>query len=131
MNTSILQVTKWEEPDAAFIQQTGLSTVRAEYAVSGHANGVCRACYTLRYHVFDSENPHASQAEFLGYTLFEGEIAGKKGSFVVEEKGEHTANGLVSEWVLLPGAAKNGLTGLTGKTGYSIQGGKIVLATEF
>ena len=54
-------------------------------------------------------------ARFVGLQLVDGEIAGQRGTFVLETRGEF--DGRVARWeaVVVPGSARAGLEGMSGQ----------------
>lgn len=54
---------------------------------------------------------------FTGMERFTGKLAGRSGSFVFQNSGELRDGVLQSEWIVIPGSAREGFTGLSGTGG--------------
>ena len=57
-------------------------------------------------------------ASFVGLERVEGEIAGRKGTFVLQDKGTVAGNVVRGEWFVVPGSGTDELTGLRGEGGF-------------
>jgi hypothetical protein len=59
-------------------------------------------------------------ASFVGTERFVGSLAGHEGSFVLQDHGTLSTDGLVSgEWFVVPGSGTEALSGLSGRGGFT------------
>lgn len=131
MNKTILEVISWEEPQLEdALADNPVTVAKIRYKATGHLEGEMFATYLLYYTVYDKENPHQSKATFTGYTRFVGTVEGQAGEALFLENGQY-GNGLSSCWTLMEGHSAGYFTHYQGSGSYSIEGGKVVLQTEF
>lgn len=90
-------VKKWDEKtDQEISPEMKTTKASVEYIFTGEAKGLASVEYLMFYKYFDSENQHKSSAVFIGLLKFSGRLAGKEGSFFVEERGTFENGGVNS-----------------------------------
>ncbi|MFD9013497.1 DUF3224 domain-containing protein, partial [Streptomyces sp. NPDC059552] len=83
------------------------------------------ACdYTIAY---TGENV----GSYSGMELVAGSLDGRKGSFVLEERGTFDAGGTVCRFEVVPGSGTGDLAGLTGSGGFTYRHGDTSVAYTF
>ncbi|MYW42448.1 DUF3224 domain-containing protein [Streptomyces sp. SID161] len=107
-----LDVTDWMETSIAEAEgQSKQAAAQSEAAFSGDLQGRGRCDWLL---VYPGEGP----ARFVGTQRFEGELSGRKGSFVLLLRGTFDATGAHVTWEVSPGSGSGELVGLGGTGGY-------------
>ncbi len=107
------QVTDWQEQVTR--EDKGgrkLTSARVTYQYSGDLVGTGCADYLMTY-------TGEGSAIFVGREWIEGEIAGAKGAFAVEQTGTFEGGVAKSRWSIIAGSATDGLTGLSGGGEYA------------
>ena len=129
---SELAITKWDETKCGQAVND-MVVVRASVAfvTSGAIDGTFEVEYLLHYTNFDEANPHNSNATYVGFITFSGSIGGQRGSFVLEDKGDYTPAGPVSELKIKPGTGVGGFAGIAGTGRYFAEGEKMVIEIEY
>ncbi|MEU7584038.1 DUF3224 domain-containing protein [Streptomyces sp. NPDC041068] len=62
---------------------------------------------------------------FVGHEFIDGTLDGRKGSFVIEQRGSFGADGVIEcSFAVLPGSATGELAGLTGTGSFTARGGQ-------
>ena len=102
-----IEVSRWDPKP--YDQRAGapdLVEVQVEETFSGDLTGAGRA--TFLQVVADD-----GSASFVGVERFAGSLAGREGSFVLQDQGTLTADGKVAgTWFVVPGSGTEGLAGL-------------------
>lgn len=131
MNITVLEVVTWEEPIIEnFSYENSVNIAQVEYIASGWLTGKLMATYVIHYLDYNPENPAESHSTFSGYTVFEGEIAGRKGKIVFGEHGSNI-NGVVSNLTIKEGTGSGRLRDLDGEGQYTVENNQIILRTNF
>ncbi len=69
---------------------------------------------------------------FAGHQLFSGSVAGREGTFAVEERGSFGDDGTVRcDFQVVPGSGTGGLAGLSGTGGYTARHGEPAIPYTF
>ncbi len=106
---------KWDEK---MIDQpspgTKLTKVSAEFAYTGQMQGQGLAEYVMFYASYDEHDPHEASAEYVGFVRFKGNLNGRSGAFVFEEKGSFQARTATSSLRIIHGSGTDGLVGIRG-----------------
>ena len=114
-----IEVSKWDP--RPFDQRPGaadLVHVQVEESFSGDLTGTGQA--TFLQVVADD-----GSASFVGVERFTGSLAGREGSFVLQDQGTLTADGKVAgNWFVVPGSGTEGLAGLRGEGGFQAELGQ-------
>jgi hypothetical protein len=107
MNGSF-QMASWDE--SAYEEREGRRLTRA--SVTQHFEGDVAGEGTAEWLMAYQPN---GTARFVGLQLVEGEVAGRKGTFVLETAGEF--DGAMARWEasVIPGSATGGLAELSGR----------------
>jgi uncharacterized protein DUF3224 len=114
-----IEVSRWDpkpldqRPGAA-----DLVEVQVEESFSGDLTGAGHA--TFLQVVADD-----GSASFVGVERFAGSLAGREGSFVLQDQGTLAADGKVAgNWFVVPGSGTGGLAGLRGEGGFQAELGQ-------
>ncbi|MHC5227062.1 DUF3224 domain-containing protein [Enterococcus sp. LJL99] len=116
---SLFSLSSWTEENLpGFLPQQPLAKASVCYEGTQEIAGKFQGEYLLQYSHYNQEDPHLSEATYVGYLLFTGSLHGKQGTFIVEEKGIF-ANGLPqSQLTIKKGSGMEQLTGITGSGSY-------------
>lgn len=111
--------SKWdeiilEEPAA----KTKMTSVSAIFDFEGELTAQAHVEYLMFYTHVDSNDPHKSVAHYVGLMRIKGNLKGKKGSFVMEDKGTYEAGVANSELTILYGSGTEELAGIKGRAKY-------------
>ena len=105
------EIVDWKENPAG--TSTGPKVTRAtvKQKFTGDIKGSGTTEYLMVY------RPDKT-AEYSGVQVVTGTIGLRKGSFALLLRGEFDGKEATTKWEVVPGAAKGGLKGLTGKGGF-------------
>ena len=105
------EIVDWKEKPAG--TSTGPKVTRAtvKQKFTGDIKGTGTTEYLMVY------RPNKT-AEYSGVQVVTGTIGLRKGSFALLLRGEFDGKEATTKWEVVPGAAKGGLKGLTGKGGF-------------
>ncbi|MFJ6779192.1 DUF3224 domain-containing protein [Streptomyces yangpuensis] len=102
-----------------------LAHARVTNAFTGGVEAAGTSCaYTIAY---NGENT----GSYSGMELLAGSVDGRKGSFVLEERGTFDAGGTVCRFEVVPGSGTGDLVGLTGSGGFTYRHGDTSVAYGF
>jgi Protein of unknown function (DUF3224) len=110
--TSALVVSDWQE--TALPQPDGgvaLARSTSEAVFTGDFTGKGTSTLLLVY-------PPTGVASFAGVQTFEGTLAGRSGTFVLQQSGTFQDSTATVRWSVVPGSATGELAGLRGEGGY-------------
>ncbi|ARE78075.1 DUF3224 domain-containing protein [Streptomyces sp. NPDC059558] len=116
----------WKEsPVGAADAVPRLAHAHVTNAFTGGIEAPGTACdYTIAY---TGENV----GSYSGMELVAGSLDGRKGSFVLEERGTFDAGGTVCRFEVVPGSGTGDLAGLTGSGGFTYRHGDTSVAYTF
>ncbi|MEU9704932.1 DUF3224 domain-containing protein [Streptomyces sp. NPDC047981] len=107
-----LDVSDWVEAVTAEAEgQCKQANAHCQAAFVGDLEGGGRADWLLAY-------IGEAGTRFVGTQRFEGKLAGRAGSFVLQMHGTYTETSVEVVWEVVPGSGSGDLTGLAGKGGY-------------
>lgn len=124
----IFTVSKWDEIQ---LETSSISRASIIYEITGGITGKFTVEYVMHYTHRDAMDPHNAAATFTGFMVFDGNVAGKKGTFVLEDKGAYTAAGPLSALTIKAGTGTDGFTGIVGSGKYASKDGQMVLELEY
>jgi len=108
-------VKKWEEETYHQISpEMKMTKASVEYYFSGEMEGKGSVEYLMFYRHFDAKDQHKSAATYVGLIRFEGTVAGKSGSFVMEDYGSFEAGTARSDLRIAAGSGTGELKGIMG-----------------
>jgi len=126
------KVTQWNETNLeGFSADMPVSRASVVYEAWGEIKGTFRVEYIMHSVKFDPNDPHNSETTYLGYMMFTGAIAGKTGSFILEDKGVYAASGPASDLVIKPGSGTGDLAGIGGSGKYYAEGEKMIMEIDY
>ncbi|MCL2881664.1 MAG: DUF3224 domain-containing protein [Coriobacteriia bacterium] len=129
---SEFSVAKWDEEKCGGpVGDSQVTRASAIYEVSGAIDGKLDVEYLVHYTDHGENDRHASTATYIGYLTFSGSIEGKSGTLVLEDHGEYSPAGPVSELMIKPGTGTGELTGISGTGHYSAEGEKMILELNY
>ncbi|MFJ1569129.1 DUF3224 domain-containing protein [Streptomyces erythrochromogenes] len=108
----------WEEtPVGAMDATPRLAHAHVANTFTGGVEAAGTSCdYTIAY---TGEN----NGSYSGMELLSGSVDGRRGSFVLEERGTFDAGGTVCRFEVVPGSGTGDLVGLTGSGGFAYRHG--------
>jgi hypothetical protein len=112
-------VAKWEEtPYQQPSPTTKMTKASVEFILTGEIDGKASVEYLMYYKYSDPADPHKSSAVYLGLIRFEGELNGKKGSFILEDRGAFKSGAANSTLKIIEGSGLADLTNIRGSGSY-------------
>ncbi|UNO39220.1 DUF3224 domain-containing protein [Streptomyces sp. MST-110588] len=118
--TGTFTFENWEEHEVRGQAGAGgprLARATVTNAFTGSMEAAGTACaYTIAYLT-------ATTGTFVGHEMLTGSLDGRKGSFVLEERGTFGENGTVCTFEVVPGSGTGELAGLTGTGGFTHEHG--------
>ena len=113
-------VKKWEEkPYEQISSEMKMTKASVEYSMSGEINGKALVEYLMFYKYFDANDQHKSSAVYIGLIRFVGNVLGKEGSFVLEDRGTFE-NGVANSILqIIAGSGMGELKSIQGAGRYS------------
>jgi len=122
-------VASWEEkPYQQLPGNRKLTEATVAFDLKGGIEGKAAVKYLMAYTQVDEKDPHKSIAAYVGLMRIEGSVDGKKGSFVLEDRG--VFKGMAqSELRIVAGSGTDDLSGISGdgKYGATQQGATLEL----
>jgi len=70
-------------------------------------------------------------AQFVGYELLSGTLAGKQGSFILQHVGTYGSRGAESQWSIQAGSGTGDLAGIHGKGSYAATGESVEMPFSY
>ena len=116
--TCSFSVAGWEEkPYQQIPGNRKLTEASVAFDLKGGIEGKATVRYLMAYTEVDATDPHKSAANYVGLMRIEGSLAGKKGSFVLEDRG--VFRGMAqSELRIVAGSGTDDLAGIAGAGKY-------------
>jgi hypothetical protein len=113
-------VKKWDESDGRQISsEMKITKASIEFNFTGDIEGVASEESVMFYDKFDANERHNSTAVYSGFIHFEGKIAGKSGSFVMEDGGVFESGEAESRLTILKGSGTGELKNIFGEGSYT------------
>lgn len=129
---STFELVSWEEELLADIPtEQPVAKASAWYKALQEITGSFKADYLLHYSQYNQENPHLSEATYLGYLFFEGVLKGRKGTFVLEERGTFEKGLPHNELVIKENTGTEELSGIQGTGKYFLDGDNLVIEIDY
>jgi hypothetical protein len=118
--TAIFSVKKWDEKTSEKLSDTQkVTNAFVEYDFKGDLEGTGTAYSLMYYKQFDETDQHKSSAAYLGFIRFVGKLAGKDGSFILEETGDYKNSSANSKLKIIDGSATGELKNIKGSGFYT------------
>jgi hypothetical protein len=122
-------VKKWNETTYDQISPLmKMTRASVEYAFTGEIAGSGSVEYLMFYSHFDEKDQHGSSATYAGLIRFTGTLAGREGSFVMQDDGAFEGGTAASALRICKGSGTGSLAGITGtgmyradKSGYTCE----------
>jgi hypothetical protein len=112
-------VKKWEEATYHQISpDMKMTKASVEFAFTGDMEGKGSVEYLMFYRHVDEKDPHKSAASYVGLIRFEGTVAGKSGSFVMEDRGSFESGTARSDLRIAADSGTGALAGIMGTGTY-------------
>ena len=90
-----------------------------ELSFKGEIVGEGLVEYLMFYDYFDQGDPHKSTATYVGLIRFKGQLKGKAGTFVMEDRGSFRQGTATSVLRMIPESGTGELKGIGGAGMYS------------
>lgn len=118
--TSVFSVKKWDEKTSEKLSDSQkVTNAFVEYDLKGDLEGTGTAFNLMYYKQFDEKDQHKSSAIYLGFIRFAGKLAGKDGSFVMEEIGAYENSSANSKLKIIDGSGTGELSAINGDGFYT------------
>jgi hypothetical protein len=118
--TATFTPTKWDEkPYEQVSSSMKMTKASAEFAFKGEWDGHGLVEYLMFYEHFDEKDPHNSKATYVGLIRFKGQLNGKTGSLVLEDRGTFQGRTANSSLTVMSGSGTEGLKGIRGTGKYT------------
>jgi Protein of unknown function (DUF3224) len=108
MTTLTWQETTWEGDPAADAPPPKTTVASDTATISGEISGEVAERWVMTYAADGT-------ARFVGLTRVTGAVAGRTGTFVLQHAGRFDAEGLQSDFTVVPGSGTAELAGLSGE----------------
>ncbi len=119
MAHGFLKHTKWKETTLTEISaKQKISKVTAEFKFTGDLRGWAMVEYLMYYRRISPKNPHRNVADYVGLFRFHGTLEGKRGTFVMMDKGVFENGRAHSDLKILSGSGTGSLTSISGSGSY-------------
>ncbi|HCM90800.1 MULTISPECIES: DUF3224 domain-containing protein [Vagococcus] len=115
MGKSLFKVNDWQEE---FTIEEKIAHARAVYDIEGELTGKINVDYTILYLNYNKENSHQSSSVFEGFMIFDGEMNGRKGRFILRDKGSFIDNQYEAKVEVITGTGTGDFIGISGKGTY-------------
>ena len=107
--------TKWDEKTYQLIsEKQKMTKASVEMVFTGVMEGKASVEWLMYYSDFDDKDMHKAVAQYTGLIRFEGNVEGKSGSFVMEDKGSYEAGEARSVSAIIPGSGTGELKTISG-----------------
>ncbi len=100
-------------------------------AYAGDVVGESTCCLLLSYVGGDPAKPETLVGPYVGYEQVTGTLAGRTGSFVLEERGEHGGGVARTEVRVVPDSGTGELAGLRGEGSYAADAMEYTLTLNY
>jgi len=108
-------VKKWEEKTYEQISpEMKMTKASVEYGFSGELEGKATVEYLMFYSYVDPTDQHKATASYVGLIRFDGTVAGRAGSFVLEDNGTFQSGAANSTLRIANDSGTGALQGITG-----------------
>ena len=112
-------VKKWDEATYREIPpDMKMTKASVLYEFTGELQGIGSVEYLMFYRHVDQQDQHKASASYLGLIHFEGMLAGKSGSFVLEDNGTFEGGSANSSLRIAEGSGTGSLRGIQGTGTY-------------
>lgn len=129
---SLFSLSSWKEENlSGFLPQQPLAKASVCYEGTQEIEGKFQGEYLLQYSYYNQADPHLSEATYVGYLLFVGSVQGKKGTFIVEEKGIFSKGLPQSQLRIKAGSGTEQLMGITGAGKYSLENNGLFFVLDY
>jgi hypothetical protein len=117
--TATYTVKQWkEEAWQTLSPEVKLTKASVEFALTGEIEAKVTEEYLMFYSYFDEKDPHKSSAEYIGMMHLAGKVAGKSGSFALDDSGLFEGGSAYSTLRILEGSGTGDLKGIKGTGKY-------------
>lgn len=122
----------WDESRVAEVDPVH-AIARATFTTTygGDAEGESICCLMLSYVGGVAERPETLVGPYLGYEQVTGTLGGRSGTFVLEERGEHSGGVARTDVRVVPGSGTGELAGLRGEGSYAAAAMEYTLTLDY
>lgn len=122
----------WDESRAAEADD-GRAIARATFTTSyrGDIEGESTSCLLISYVGGDPAKPETLIGPYLGYEQVTGTLDGRRGTFALEARGEHTGGVARTDVRVVPDSATGELAGLRGEGSYAAAAMEYTLTLDY
>jgi hypothetical protein len=123
---------KWDEKTYDKITaDKKLTNATVELAFSGEIKGTARVEWLMFYKHSDEKDQHNASATFMGLMRFDGMLNGKRGTFVMDDRGTFDKGMLNGNLTILPDSGTDALAGITGTAKYHSNASEVAFEIEY
>jgi hypothetical protein len=122
----------WDESRVAEVDPAH-AVARATFTTSyaGDIEGESTCCLLISYVGGNPDQPETLVGPYVGYEQVTGTLAGRTGSFVLEERGEHSGGVARTEVRVVPDSGTGDLAGLRGEGSYAADAMEYTLTLDY
>jgi hypothetical protein len=122
----------WDEARVAEVDPVH-AVARATFTTSysGDAEGESTCCLLLSYVGGDPDKPETMIGPYVGYEQVTATLAGRRGTFVLEERGEHRGGVARTDVRVVPDSGTGELAGLRGEGSYAADAMEYTLTLDY
>jgi len=118
--TVTITAKSWDESRVAEVDaQHAIARATFTTSYAGDIEGESTCCLLLSYVDGDPDKPQTMVGPYVGYEQVTGTLAGRTGTFVLEERGEHSGGVATTEVRVVPDSGTGELASLRGEGSYA------------
>lgn len=125
------QLARWSETPYLEELEPRMTQADVGFVFDGGFKGVGQIRYLMCYQRFDEQNPMNGEATYAGMVRFEGDLDGRQGSFVAEDRGTFAEGTARSTLTIMPGSGRGELSGISGSGTYEAGHGGGQLSLDY
>jgi hypothetical protein len=130
--TGNFKPAKWDEKTYDQIAaDKKLTNATVELAFTGEIEGTANVVWLMFYKHSDEKDQHNASATFMGLMRFDGTLNGKRGTFVMDDRGTFDKGMLNGHLTILPDSGTDALAGITGNAKYHSNGSEVAFEIEY
>jgi hypothetical protein len=130
--TGNFKPTKWDEK--TYDQITAdkkLTKAAVELAFTGEIEGTAHVVWLMYYKHSDEEDQHNASAMFMGLMRFDGTLNGKRGTFIMDDRGTFDKGMLNGNLTILPDSGTGDFAGIAGNAKYHSNASDVAFEIEY
>jgi Protein of unknown function (DUF3224) len=130
--TGNFKPTKWDEKTYDQITtDKKLTKASVGLAFSGEIEGTAHVVWLMYYKHSDEKDQHNASATFIGMMRFDGTLNGKRGTFIMDDRGTFEKGMLNGNLTILPDSGTGELAGIAGNAKYHSNASDVAFEIEY